>query len=312
MVNQLQQQHHLGPARQLPVRSRPTPRPATSASAGPATSTSSPPPPRSTWTRLASSPSGCRTCATRSRANGAYPDVAPRACCGDGRGRLGRRRHHRPVHALAALRRHRRRRGALRVDGALRRLRCRTPAPATGDRRRQPYRDWLNLDDDTAADVIGTAYFAHSTRLLARDGRRHRRGRRRRRLRARCPTQIADGVRRRRTSRPTARSQGDSQTGVRPGPRHGPASPTALRAKARPTGSSPSVERRDWHLSDRLPRHAGPAAGAQPTPGTWTSPTGCCINDGLPVWGYEIATAPPRSGSAGTPSGRTAASATWA
>ncbi|WP_205650204.1 family 78 glycoside hydrolase catalytic domain [Actinoplanes solisilvae] len=99
-------------------------------------------------------------------ANGAYPDVAPRQCCGDGASgwadagitvpyvlwkRYGdtkvlaehydsMRRYIDYVQATS--------------DGLLR--------PNAG-----PYLDWLNLDDPTPAGVIGTAYAAYSTRLFA-------------------------------------------------------------------------------------------------------------------------------------------------
>jgi alpha-L-rhamnosidase len=99
-------------------------------------------------------------------ANGAYPDVAPRSCCGDGASgwadagitvpytlwkRYGdtkvladhydsMRRYVDYVQATS--------RGLLRPDAG-------------------PYLDWLNLDDPTPAGVVGTAYSAYSTRLFA-------------------------------------------------------------------------------------------------------------------------------------------------
>jgi len=99
-------------------------------------------------------------------ANGAYPDVAPRSCCGDGASgwadagitvpyTLWKRYGDTKVLAdhYDSMRRY--------VDyvqatssGLLR--------PAAG-----PYLDWLNLDDPTPAGVIGTAYAAYSTRLFA-------------------------------------------------------------------------------------------------------------------------------------------------
>ncbi|MBL7261629.1 alpha-L-rhamnosidase [Paractinoplanes lichenicola] len=99
-------------------------------------------------------------------ANGAYPDVAPRKCCGDGASgwadagitvpyTLWKRYGDTKVLAdhYDSMRRY--------VDyvqatssGLLR--------PAAG-----PYLDWLNLEDPTPAGVIGTAYAAYSTRLFA-------------------------------------------------------------------------------------------------------------------------------------------------
>ncbi|GIE80754.1 hypothetical protein Aph02nite_67040 [Actinoplanes philippinensis] len=99
-------------------------------------------------------------------ANGAYPDVAPRSCCGEGVSgwadagitvpytlwkRYGdtavlvahydsMRRYVDYVQATS--------RGLLRPDAG-------------------PYLDWLNLDDPTPAGVVGTAYAAYSTRLFA-------------------------------------------------------------------------------------------------------------------------------------------------
>jgi alpha-L-rhamnosidase len=99
-------------------------------------------------------------------ANGAYPDVAPRRCCGEGVSgwadagitvpytlwkRYGdtkvladhydsMRRYVDYVQATS--------RGLLRPDAG-------------------PYLDWLNLDDPTPAGVVGTAYAAYSTRLFA-------------------------------------------------------------------------------------------------------------------------------------------------
>jgi alpha-L-rhamnosidase len=99
-------------------------------------------------------------------ANGAYPDVAPRGCCGEGVSgwadagitvpytlwkRYGdtkvladhydsMRRYIDYVQATS--------RGLLRPDAG-------------------PYLDWLNLDDPTPAGVVGTAYSAYSTRLFA-------------------------------------------------------------------------------------------------------------------------------------------------
>ncbi|MEU4156472.1 family 78 glycoside hydrolase catalytic domain [Actinoplanes sp. NPDC026670] len=99
-------------------------------------------------------------------ANGAYPDVAPRSCCGEGVSgwadagitvpytlwkRYGdtkvladhydsMRRYVDYVQATS--------RGLLRPDAG-------------------PYLDWLNLDDPTPAGVVGTAYAAYSTRLFS-------------------------------------------------------------------------------------------------------------------------------------------------
>ena len=74
----------LGAALELPRRPERLPLSATSASAGPGTSRPSPRPARSTATPPAISGSGCRRCATRNRAAGAFPDVAPVTCCGEG------------------------------------------------------------------------------------------------------------------------------------------------------------------------------------------------------------------------------------
>ena len=64
--------------------SRPTAPSATSASAGPATSRPSPPPPRSTSTSSGYLGQCCRRLRDAQRADGAFTDVAPVTCCGDG------------------------------------------------------------------------------------------------------------------------------------------------------------------------------------------------------------------------------------
>jgi hypothetical protein len=99
-------------------------------------------------------------------ANGAYPDIAPRKCCGEGASgwadagvtvpyTLWKRYGDTKVLAdhYDSMRRYV---DYVRAtsDGLLR--------PGAG-----PYLDWLNLDDPTPAGVVGTAYAAYSTRLFA-------------------------------------------------------------------------------------------------------------------------------------------------
>ena len=77
MVNQLQSEHRLGPARQLPRACPPTARSATSGSAGWATPRSSSAPPPTTSTSPRSSPSGWRDVNDGQDAGRRFTDVAP-------------------------------------------------------------------------------------------------------------------------------------------------------------------------------------------------------------------------------------------
>ena len=151
--------------------SRPTARSATSGSAGSATPRSSSPPPRSTWTSPPSSPSGATTCSTRSPPTGAFPDVAPRCVRrARRRARVGRRRRHRPVDAVAPLRRPPPPRAPLGRDGALHGLPpAPQPRPAVAARRGNDYGDWLvGRRRARPRDVLATAYWAYDARA---DGR---------------------------------------------------------------------------------------------------------------------------------------------
>nr|GID87135.1 hypothetical protein Ade03nite_60590 [Actinoplanes derwentensis] len=99
-------------------------------------------------------------------ANGAYPDVAPRKCCGEGVSGWADAGITVP-HTLW------KRYGDTKVLAdhydSMRRYVDYLQASSQGLLRPDagPYLDWLNLDDPTPAGVVGTAYSAYSTRLFA-------------------------------------------------------------------------------------------------------------------------------------------------
>jgi alpha-L-rhamnosidase len=98
--------------------------------------------------------------------NGAYPDVAPRVCCGDGTAGWADAGITVPYTLW-------KRYGDTKVLAdhydSMRRYIDYVQATSSGLLRPNagPYLDWLNLDDPTPAGVIGTAYAAYSTRLFA-------------------------------------------------------------------------------------------------------------------------------------------------
>ncbi|MGN9777597.1 family 78 glycoside hydrolase catalytic domain [Micromonospora sp. H33] len=216
-------------------------------------------------------------------ANGAYPDVAPRACCGDGATGWADAGITVP-HTLWQ------RYGDTRVIeehyASMVRYATWLQNTSSGKRRTNagPYLDWLNLDDPTPAGVIGTAYYAYSIRLLGEM--------------AGAIGKDADAARYAALSKDIAEAfvdsyvaadgtvQGDSQTGyvlaigmdLLPG---------KLRAKAAERLVA-NVKRHDWHL----------ATGFLGTPDLLPalSDTGhldvayrLLLNDTYPSWGYEIA-----------------------
>ncbi|MBE1488438.1 family 78 glycoside hydrolase catalytic domain [Plantactinospora soyae] len=216
-------------------------------------------------------------------ANGAYPDVAPRACCGDGATGWADAGITVP-HTLWQ------RYGDTRVVAehydSMVRYAGWLEATSSGHRRTNagPYLDWLNLDDPTPAGVLGTAYYAHSIRLLGEmagaigrtaDATRY----------AALSKQIADAFVEAYVAA-DGTVQGDSQTGyvlaigmdLLPG---------ALRTRAADRLVA-NLERHDWHL----------ATGFLGTPDLLPalSDTGhldvayrLLLNDTYPSWGYEIA-----------------------
>ena len=99
-------------------------------------------------------------------ANGAYPDVAPRKCCGEGVSGWADAGITVPYTLW-------KRYGATKVLAdhydSMRRYIDYVQATSSGLLRPDagPYLDWLNLNDATPAGVIGTAYAAYSTRLFA-------------------------------------------------------------------------------------------------------------------------------------------------
>ena len=99
-------------------------------------------------------------------ANGAYPDVAPRSCCGEGTSGWADAGITVPYTLW-------KRYGDTKVLAdhydSMRRYIDYVQATSDGLLRPNagPYLDWLNLDDPTPAGVIGTAYAAYSTRLFA-------------------------------------------------------------------------------------------------------------------------------------------------
>ncbi|GIG91471.1 hypothetical protein Pen02_64070 [Plantactinospora endophytica] len=215
-------------------------------------------------------------------ANGAYPDVAPRSCCGDGATGWADAGITVPYTLWQ-------RYGDLRVVEehyeSMVRYAGWLESTSSGHRRTNagPYLDWLNLDDPTPAGVIGTAYYAYSIRLLGEmagalgrtaDAQRY----------AALSKQAAEAF----TTAYVAADgtvQGDSQTGyvlaigmdLLPDPLRGKAADRLVA----------NLERHDWHL----------ATGFLGTPDLLPalSDTGhldvayrLLLNDTYPSWGYEI------------------------
>jgi alpha-L-rhamnosidase len=216
-------------------------------------------------------------------ANGAYPDVAPRACCGDGATGWADAGITVPYTLWQ-------RYGDTRMIeehyASMVRYASWLQSTSSGNRRTNagPYLDWLNLDDPTPAGVIGTAYYAYSIRLLAEM--------------AGAIGRDADAARYAALARDTAQAfvdtyvsadgtvQGDSQTGyvLAIGMN---LLPETLRAKAADRLVA-NVQRHDWHLStgflgtpDLLP--------ALSDTGHLDVAYRLLLNDTYPSWGYEIA-----------------------
>ncbi|MFJ8581734.1 family 78 glycoside hydrolase catalytic domain [Micromonospora sp. NPDC093277] len=215
--------------------------------------------------------------------NGAYPDVAPRVCCGDGATGWGDAGITVP-HTLWQ------RYGDIRIIedhyASMTRYASWLQATSSANRRTNagPYLDWLNLDDPTPAGVIGTAYYAYSIRLLGEM--------------AAAIGKDADAGRYTALSKEIAKAfvdayvaadgtvQGDSQTGYVLAIGMG-LLPDGLRAKAAERLVA-NVKRHNWHL----------ATGFLGTPDLLPalSDTGhldvayrLLLNDTYPSWGYEIA-----------------------
>ncbi|GAB3932449.1 alpha-L-rhamnosidase [Micromonospora vulcania] len=216
-------------------------------------------------------------------ANGAYPDVAPRACCGDGATGWADAGITVPYTLWQ-------RYGDTRVVeehyASMVRYASWLESTSSGNRRTNagPYLDWLNLDDPTPAGVVGTAYYAYSIRLLGQM--------------AGAIGRTADAARYAALSNAIAQAfvdeyvsadgavQGDSQTGyvLAIGMR---LLPDPLRAKAADRLVA-NVQRHDWHLStgflgtpDLLP--------ALSDTGHLDVAYRLLLNDTYPSWGYEIA-----------------------
>ncbi|WP_220090781.1 alpha-L-rhamnosidase [Micromonospora saelicesensis] len=216
-------------------------------------------------------------------ANGAYPDVAPRACCGDGATGWADAGITVP-YALWQ------RYGDTRVIeehyASMVRYASWLESTSSGNLRTNagPYLDWLNLDDPTPAGVVGTAYYAYSIRLLGEL--------------AAAIGRDADATRYAALSRAIAQAfvntyvaadgtvQGDSQTGYVLAIGMGLLTdPLRARAADRLVAN---VQRHDWHLStgflgtpDLLP--------ALSATGHLDVAYRLLLNDTYPSWGYEIA-----------------------
>ncbi|MFI2650967.1 family 78 glycoside hydrolase catalytic domain [Micromonospora fulviviridis] len=215
-------------------------------------------------------------------ANGAYPDVAPRACCGDGATGWADAGITVPYTLWQ-------RYGDTRVVeehyASMARYASWLQSTSSGNRRTNagPYLDWLNLEDPTPAGVIGTAYYAYTIRLLGemaaaigRDDDAARYAALAKDIaQAFVDTYVADD----------GTVQGDSQTGyvlaigmnLLPEP---------LRSKAADRLVA-NVRRHDWHLStgflgtpDLLP--------ALSDTGHADVAYRLLLNDTYPSWGYEI------------------------
>ncbi|WP_406104649.1 family 78 glycoside hydrolase catalytic domain [Micromonospora globbae] len=216
-------------------------------------------------------------------ANGAYPDVAPRACCGDGATGWADAGITVPWTLWQ-------RYGDTRVIEehyeSMTRYASWLQTTSSGNRRTNagPYLDWLNLDDPTPAGVIATAYYAYTMRLLGEM--------------AAAIGRDADAARYAALSRDVAQAfveayvsadgtvQGDSQTGYVLAIGMG-LLPEPLRAKAADRLVD-NVRRHDWHLStgflgtpDLLP--------ALSDTGHLDVAYRLLLNDTYPSWGYEIA-----------------------
>ncbi|MFE9204419.1 family 78 glycoside hydrolase catalytic domain [Micromonospora sp. NPDC007230] len=216
-------------------------------------------------------------------ANGAYPDVAPRACCGDGATGWADAGITVPYTLWQ-------RYGDTRVIeehyASMVRYAAWLQSTSSGNRRTNagPYLDWLNLDDPTPAGVIGTAYYAYSVRLLGEM--------------AAAIGRDADAARYAALAKDIGKAfvdayvsadgtvQGDSQTGyvlaigmdLLPEPLRGKAADRLV----------DNVRRHDWHLStgflgtpDLLP--------ALSDTGHLDVAYRLLLNDTYPSWGYEIA-----------------------
>ncbi|WCN79269.1 family 78 glycoside hydrolase catalytic domain [Micromonospora sp. LH3U1] len=216
-------------------------------------------------------------------ANGAYPDVAPRACCGDGATGWADAGITVP-YALWQ------RYGDTRVVeehyASMVRYASWLESTSSGNLRTNagPYLDWLNLDDVTPAGVVGTAYYAYSIRLLGEL--------------AAAIGRNADATRYAALSRTITQAfvnsyvaadgtvQGDSQTGYVLAIGMGLLTdPLRARAADRLVAN---VQRHDWHLStgflgtpDLLP--------ALTATGHLDVAYRLLLNDTYPSWGYEIA-----------------------
>ncbi|MEW1588325.1 family 78 glycoside hydrolase catalytic domain, partial [Micromonospora vinacea] len=215
-------------------------------------------------------------------ANGAYPDVAPRACCGDGATGWADAGITVP-YALWQ------RYGDTRVVeehyASMVRYASWLESTSSGNLRTNagPYLDWLNLEDPTPAGVVGTAYYAYSIRLLGEL--------------AAAIGRDADATRYAALSRAITQAfvttyvaadgtvQGDSQTGYVLAIGMGLLTdPLRARAADRLVAN---VQRHDWHLStgflgtpDLLP--------ALTATGHLDVAYRLLLNDTYPSWGYEI------------------------
>ncbi|MFG1898170.1 family 78 glycoside hydrolase catalytic domain [Micromonospora zamorensis] len=215
-------------------------------------------------------------------ANGAYPDVAPRACCGDGATGWADAGITVP-YALWQ------RYGDTRVVeehyASMVRYASWLESTSSGNLRTNagPYLDWLNLEDPTPAGVVGTAYYAYSIRLLGEL--------------AAAIGRDADATRYAALSRTITQAfvnayvaadgtvQGDSQTGYVLAIGMGLLTdPLRARAADRLVAN---VQRHDWHLStgflgtpDLLP--------ALTATGHLDVAYRLLLNDTYPSWGYEI------------------------
>ncbi|CAM5298951.1 alpha-L-rhamnosidase OS=Streptomyces microflavus OX=1919 GN=Smic_75320 PE=4 SV=1 [Streptomyces microflavus] len=172
--------------------------------------------------------------------------------------------------------------------------------PATG------YGDWLklNIADDTPKDVIATAYYAHSADLVARIAG----------ALGKDPApytalfgEIRDAFRAAYVTG-GGRVKGDTQTAYVLA-----LSMDLLSDQERATAADRLValiEAKDWHLSTGFLGTPRLLPVLTEAPGTPMWPTGCCSSGPSPAGATRSTGAPRRCGSAGTPSGRTAASRT--
>ncbi|MEH1168718.1 family 78 glycoside hydrolase catalytic domain [Micromonospora sp. CPCC 205539] len=216
-------------------------------------------------------------------ANGAYPDVAPRACCGDGATGWADAGITVPY---ALWQRYGDKRVIEEHYASMVRYASWLESTSSGNLRTNagPYLDWLNLDDPTPAGVVGTAYYAYSIRLLGEL--------------AAAIGRDADATRYAALSKAITQAfvnayvatdgtvQGDSQTGYVLAIGMGLLTdPLRARAADRLVAN---VQRHDWHLStgflgtpDLLP--------ALTATGHLDVAYRLLLNDTYPSWGYEIA-----------------------